>query len=75
MIKTTQDAFHSLMGHVANDAQIAMNNGDTLTVKAVMGGWQLVDQKGRIVDAPTDSAYVLECLVYAYPNDIEGNPR
>jgi len=72
---TTQDAFHSLRGHVADGVQIAMNNGDTLTVKAVMGGWQLVDQNGRLVDVPTDSAHVLECLVYAYPNDIEGNPR
>jgi hypothetical protein len=66
---TTQDDFHSMRGHVADGTKITMDNGDVCTLRAVMKGWQLFDPQGRPHSAPTDSAHVVECLVYVYPSD------
>ena len=71
MVKTTQDAFHSMKGHVAEGTEITMNNGDVLTIKAVLKGWQLIDQLGREVAAPTNSAHVVSCIIYDYPKEFE----
>lgn len=68
-MKTTQDAFHPMRGHVADGTQIQMHNGDTLTIKSVTAGWQLVDQEGRLFGVPTGSAHVLYCLIYTYPSE------
>lgn len=59
----------ALRGHVCDGMEVAMNNGDVMTVKAVMSGWQLFDQKGRPYAVPTNSAVVLECVVVSYPNE------
>lgn len=68
-MKTTQDAFHAMRGHVTEGCEVVMRNGDVLTLTSTMSGWQLVDQGGRRVGAPTPSAHVIECLVYSYPNE------
>ncbi|QBJ04478.1 hypothetical protein HOV23_gp095 [Pseudomonas phage Lana] len=65
--KVKQDEFHSMRGHIADGVEIQMNNGDTLTLKAVMQGWQLF-HGDRQWAPPTNSAYVIECLVFSYPN-------
>lgn len=67
-MKTTQDAFHVMRGHVSDGCQVVMNNGDIVTIKSVMSGWQLfVNNKPHSV--PTDSAHVVACLVYIYPSE------
>ena len=68
-MKTTQDAFHSMRGHVADGTVIIMRNGDVCTLRAVTKGWQLFDAHDRPHSVPTDSAHVVECLVYTYPAD------
>jgi hypothetical protein len=68
-MKTTQDGFHTMRGHVADGCEIAMANGDTLTLKAVINGWQLVDQTGRNFGLATNSAHVIACLVFAHPSE------
>lgn len=68
-MKTTQDDFHPMRGHLEDGTQIEMRNGDTLTIKAVTAGWQLVDQDGRPFGVPTASAHVIDCLIYNYPNE------
>ena len=69
MTRTTQDAFHSMRGHVTDGIQIEMRNGDLVTLRAVMNGWQLYDAQGRPHSVPTRSAHVVECLVYSYPSE------
>ena len=65
---TTQDAFHPMRGHVADGITVKMNNGDVVTIKAVMQGWQLyVGQRKHGV--PTTSAHVVACLIYNYPEE------
>lgn len=68
-MRTSQDAFHSMRGHVADGVEIQMNNGELVTLRAVMAGWQLFDQTGRPHSAPTRSAHVVECLVFSYPSE------
>lgn len=69
-MKTTQDAFHPMRGHVADGCEITMRNGDVLTLRATMQGWQLVDAQGRPYwSRPTRSAHVVDCLVYVYPSE------
>ena len=67
--KTTQDSFHPLMGHMEDGTVIAMRDGDTLVLKAVMRGWQLFDGKGRPFGLPTPSAHVIAALVTAHPSE------
>ena len=65
---TTQNAFHAMRGHITDGCQILMNNGDLVVLKAARDGWQLyVNDKPHSV--PTDSAHVVECLVYVYPSE------
>ena len=66
---TTQNLFHAMRGHVCDGQVIHMSNGDTCTLRAVMGGWQLFDQRGRPYSVPTDSAHVVECIVTSYPDE------
>ncbi len=68
-MRTTQQAFHSMRGHVTDGCEIQMDNGDLLTLKAVHGGWQLFNN-GVPQMVPTDSAHVVECVVFSYPEDI-----
>ena len=58
-----------MCGHLEDGTQVEMRNGDTLTIKAVTAGWQLVDQEGRPFGVPPASAHILECLIYNYPSD------
>lgn len=67
-MRTTQQAFHSMRGHVADGCEIQMDNGDLVTLKAVHRGWQLF-VGDRPHSVPTDSAHVVECLVFSYPNE------
>lgn len=68
-MKTTQDDFHPMREHLEDGTQVEMRNGDTLTIKAVTAGWQLVDQDGRPFGVPTASAHVIDCLIYNYPDE------
>lgn len=67
-MRTTQRGFHAMRGHVADGCEIQMDNGDLVTLKAVRDGWQLF-VNGRPHSVPTDSAHVVECLVYVYPSE------
>jgi hypothetical protein len=55
---------------VADGVQVEMGNGDLCTLRAVMGGWQLFTPDGKPHMVPTDSAHVVECVVFSYPSDI-----
>lgn len=66
-MKTTQDNFHPMRGHVVDGCEITMRNGDICTIKASIHGWELLNPKGLIVGVPTKSAHVLACLVERYP--------
>lgn len=68
-MRTTQDEFHAMRGHVADGVAIDMRNGDVLTLRAVMLGWQLYDQDGRPFGLATNSAHVISCLVYSHPSE------
>lgn len=66
---TTQNEFHSMRGHVADGTTIKMNNGDVLTLRSVINGWQLFNgDKPHLVS--TNSAHVIECAVFSYPEDV-----
>lgn len=67
-MRTTQDDFHSMRGHVADGVTVHMNNGDVVSIKAVMQGWQLYVGKTPH-GVPAKSAHVVECLIYNYPNE------
>lgn len=41
MITTSQEAFHIMRGHVADDCRIKMSNGDNLTINATIRGWEI----------------------------------
>lgn len=66
MVKTTQDEFHPLRGHMEDGAEIVMRNGTTLVLRAVMSGWQLYDKQGREFGSPTASAHDIASLVTSY---------
>ena len=68
-MRTTQQAFHAMRGHVADGTEISMTNGDLVTLRAVMDGWQLYGPTGKPHSVPTRSAHVIECLVYVYPSE------
>ncbi len=68
-MRTTQDEFHSMRGHVIDGNVIDMRNGDTLTLTSTIKGWQLIDQHGRPFGVPTRSAHVVACLVYSHPSE------
>lgn len=68
-MKTTQNQFHPMRGHVCDGCEVMMNNGDVVTVRAVMAGWQLMDADGRPHGIATNSAHVLACVVTSYPSE------
>lgn len=68
-MQTTQDQFHPMMGHVADGCVIGMRNGEVLTLKSVINGWQLYDQEGRPFNISTSSAHVVACMVEAHPSE------
>ena len=63
---TTQDAFHPMRGHVADGVTVRMNNGDILTVRGTINGWQLIAQDGKACGNPTNSANVLAHTIATY---------
>jgi len=63
---TTQDAFHTMRGHVADGTTVSMDNGDVLKISAGMYGWNITDQTGRIVAHGQDSARAVECFIVNY---------
>lgn len=70
-MKTTQDAFSALRGHVADGCEVLMNNGDTVRIQASMQGWNLYVVTGTGLKFHANagpSAHVVECLVYVYPS-------
>lgn len=70
MTVTNQANFSAMAGHVEVGTVVHMDNGDTLTLCNRIQGWIFTDQKNRDVQVPTNSAHVLECIVYRYPGDI-----
>lgn len=63
---TTQDAFHPLRGHMQDGCQISMSSGDILTLRAVMGGWELRRADGSAVAPPSADARVITDQVVGY---------
>lgn len=68
-MKTTQDLFHPMRGHVDDGCVIKMRNGEEMTVRGTMNGWQLVHADGRHHSAPSHSAYDLARIVNDFPAD------
>ena len=66
-MKTTQENFHVMRGHVADGCVIACGKC-TLTIRATMTGWQVSDDTGGVV-AQTNSAYAVQDAVLAYDGD------
>ena len=69
-MRTTQQAFHTMRGHVADGCQVLMENGDTLTIKADPRGWQIWNGDRRHA-SPTAAAFEIECLIVAYPQNTD----
>jgi len=70
-VKTTQDAFTAIRGHVADGCEVLMNNSDTVRIQASLQGWNLyvVTDTGLKFHADAGhSAHVVECLIYVYPS-------
>ncbi len=64
--KTTQQLFHPMRGHVADGCEIECDNGDVLTLNAVIRGWSLHNQHGVLVGEETNDAYLIARYVMAY---------
>ena len=62
---TTADQFSAMRGHVANGASVLLRNGEVLTVRPTMHGWQLVDWDERPVSDRNLTAFGVECFVVA----------
>ncbi len=52
----SQNSFHPMRGHVDDGVIVRMNNGELLTIKSTMAGWIIVDQTGKPIAAPSQSA-------------------
>jgi len=61
-----QENFSTLSGHMQDGEEIHMANGDILTLKAVMRGWQLYRMDGRPYGESTASAAEIARLVVGY---------
>jgi len=46
-MRTHQDVFTPMRGHIEDGCVIDCENGDVLTLKADMSGWSLADQAGK----------------------------
>lgn len=66
-MKTTQDAFHVIRGHVTDGCQVIMRNGDTWTIKQVSHnyttGWKITNGKGDMVAPIASSAYIVQDII------------
>lgn len=63
---TTQDAFHPMLGHVADGVTVRMNNGDVCIIRGTMRGWQIAGPDGKLHGEPTTNANVLASLIATY---------
>ena len=67
-MKTTQEAFHPMRGHMQDGCQISMSGGDSLTLHSVMAGWELRRADGSVLAPPTADASVIASQVVRYPS-------
>lgn len=44
----SQSEFHPMRGHVADGVEVAMDNGDCLTLRASMAGWIIDGPRGLV---------------------------
>jgi hypothetical protein len=63
MRKTTQAAFHPMLGHVEDGCEIACSNGDTLTVRPSIRGWCLINQRGEQVGRDMNAWQLADAVV------------
>lgn len=65
---TTQEAFHSMRGHVADGQRVlcGKDGRDVLTVRGVINGWVVERADGTPLAAPTRNALEVVRLVAAY---------
>ena len=65
-MQTTQQAFSAVRGHVTDGCTVIMHDGNTLEIKAVMAGWQIL-VNGQAWGNPIRAAAVVESVVVEYP--------
>ena len=61
-----QENFSTLSGHMQDGEEIHMTNGDILTLKAVLRGWQLFRIDGRPYCEPTANSAEISRVVLGY---------
>ena len=59
----SQATFSAMFGDVFDGNQIAMDNGETLTLRATLTGWQLVNESGSTLETFSQGADVERFIV------------
>ena len=67
-IRTTQQNFSAMHGHIADGTQIVMDNGDVLTMYATMHGWDIY-RDGQEINRCGSSAHAVESFIFHYVGD------
>ena len=63
---TSQQAFHPMRGHVEDGVQVKMDNGETLTIKASMRGWNIANERGETITAMPCVAHEITAFIVGY---------
>lgn len=64
-ITTSQDAFHTMRGHVADGTMVKMENGNTLKIKNEIKGWVIL-KHNAVIAGPFSSAIEVEIFIVNY---------
>ena len=65
-MQTTQSAFSSMRGHVIDGQQVTAENGDILTIKNTIHGWDIYLKNAEIARCG-HNAYAVEKFIVNYP--------
>jgi hypothetical protein len=65
-MRTNQQEFHVMRGHLDEGTVIDCDNGDILTIEATMHGWKLVNQRGEQHGEETTDCYLVARYIYGY---------
>lgn len=63
---TTQNNFHPIRGHIADNVTIKCNNGDILTITATIKGWKVTNQKNEQISPICFDAYKIAASIINY---------
>ena len=64
-MRTSQNSFTALKGHVSDGCEVIANNGDLLTIKATMHGWDIY-RNGVEISRAGHNAYNVEVFIANY---------